>query len=157
MVEVAVTERHSNVPRALSDHKFLCSVAFYPGCGEFLGFGAKVASSFWRPLRPMQLHMGMCDPFYPNCLARKNLAAAAANADGHPVPLVFTAYPGARHHFDALSQTWSPKSTRGHPSEVGDDVGDASLSADRSAMRAADVAALDFFLSVFQASPPALM
>lgn len=146
MVEVAETGRHSNVPRAESDHKFVCSVAFYPGCGENLGFGATVATSFWRPFRPMQLHMGMCDPFYPNSLARKNFAASNSHGGRQQVPLLFSAYPGARHHFDAFSRTWptSPKTS------VGDDAN--RLSADHSAMRAADVAALDFILSALGAT-----
>jgi len=145
MVEAAETGRESNVPRAESDHKFVCTVAFYPGCGVNLGFVIEedITSSFWRPFRPMQLHMGMCDPFYDNCIARKEAAE-----EGRSVPLQFREYSGARHHFDALSQAWPSKSARGQRSEVND----SSLSADQRAMRDADRDALEFILSALQPS-----
>lgn len=152
MVEAAETGRESNVPRAESDHKFVCSVAFYPGCGPNLGFVIedKIDSSFWRPFRPMQLHMGMCDPFYDNCVIRKKKAAEAEgeSPSTHGVPLEFKEYAGARHHFDALSQAWPSNSARGQRSEVND----SRYNADQSAMRKADPAALKFILSALQPS-----
>ncbi|KAG0600253.1 hypothetical protein M758_11G018800 [Ceratodon purpureus] len=144
MVEVAETGRDSDEPRAESDHKFVCFVAFYPGCGVNLGFGPSVSRSFWRPFRPMQLHMGVCDPFYKNCVTRKNLAVTQ-----YSKPVLFSEYPGARHHFDACQQTWPTSPTSINFSEpVHDVVGSPSLSsADKRAMRCADIAALEFFLS----------
>lgn len=143
MVEVAETGRDSNIPRAESDHKFVCSVAFYPGCGENLGFGPSVSKSFWRPFRPMQLHMGVRDPFYKNCVTRKNLAVTQ-----YSKPVLFLEYHGARHHFDACQQKWPTSPASISFSEPVHDVCSSSLSsADQRAMRCADIAALEFFLS----------
>ncbi len=143
MVEVAETGRDSNVPRAECDHKFVCAVAFYPGCGSKLGFGPSVSKSFWRPFRPMQLHMGDCDPFYNNCVNRKDVAVTQ-----YLKPVLFSEYPGARHHFDALSETWKNDC----PVEPAHDDCSSSSSADERAMLCADIAALNFFLSRLKAA-----
>ena len=147
MVEVAETGRDIDVPRDVSDHKFVCAVAFYPGCGENLGFTSdSVYESFWRPFLPLQLHMGMCDPFHSKCVVRKDLALKRYYSKN----VLFSEYPGARHHFDAFSQSWPTSSScsNNFREAAHHDICSSSLSsADERAMQCADIAALNFFLS----------
>lgn len=141
IVEAAETTPGTNSPRDVSDHLFAGAVAFYPGCGDLLMFGnATKDVSFWRPFRPMQLHMGECDPFWENCWIRRDVAVSKYNKS-----VEFPQYHNAMHHFDAFSQRW-PESKCVFE-QAGCEATSGPMGGDQCAMRSADISALSFMLS----------
>jgi dienelactone hydrolase len=150
LVEAAETTPKMNIPRDVSDHLFVGAVAFYPGCGNSLMFGnATKDLSFWRPFRPMQLHMGECDPFWQNCLIRKDVAVS-----NYDKSVEFPQYHNAVHHFDAFSQQW-PESKCVFE-QAGCEATSGPKGGDQCAMRSADITALSFMLSLLQKTDPAI-
>lgn len=141
MTEAAVTPNDAQTPWPASHHIFLVSVIYYPGCGGLLGFNTPSSpgpvTSFWRPYRPIYIHVGKEDhPRYETCSSRYDTAIASYPTAGPPT---FFGYDNATHSFDAGSQAWiTPKCSSSSVPPVVDTFNNC-------AMRSSDIDSFAFF------------
>lgn len=111
LVAMAATSREDDVALA-GGSPYAAAVAYYPGCGEALGYGLDVSEDdpgFYRPRAPMRLHHGTSDPLHPHCDIRADHAIAELGAGPQgSAPLTWVEYAGVGHSFDNQGTTAFP-------------------------------------------------
>lgn len=144
MVAMAATPSDEDVA-IVGASPYAAAVAYYPGCGEDLGFGYDVSDEepgYWRPRAPMRLHHGTSDPLHGNCDVRADHAIAELGAGPQGgAPLTWVEYAGVGHTFDNQGTTAFPTT------ECTSTEWATGGMAATCAMREADIRSLAFLLA----------